>query len=296
MVQKSFSHTVVTPPTKKYNQRQWLVGGVSLAAYGGSLITLNKAWYQQYSKTSLHSFNDAGEWLQMDKAGHGWSAYNATRLTTAVWQWSGVEDKKAVWIGSASGFAYLTVIELLDARSAAWGWSWADMGANLFGSALYATQQLGWKEQRVQFKFSSHKNKYPSILHDRSNTLFGSTLPEKILKDYNGQTYWASFNLKSFFKDSNLPAWLNISIGYGADGLWGGFENKAFDESGNETFNRMDINRHRQWYLSPDIDLTKIKTNKKLLKTLLIGLNAIKIPAPALRYSNGKFKGHLFYF
>ena len=117
------------------------------------------------------------------------------------------------------------------------------------------------------------------------------SLPERILKDYNGQTYWASFNLKSFFKESNLPTWLNIAVGYGADGLWGGFENKAFDESGNVTFNRMDIQRHRQWYLSPDIDFTKIKTNKKLLKTLLIGLNAIKIPAPALYVQQWKVKG-----
>ena len=65
---------------------------------------------------------------------------------------------------------------------------------------------------------------------------------------------------------------------------------------GNEIFNRTDIERNRQWYLSPDIDLTKIKTNKKLLKTLLFGLNAIKIPAPALYFSHGKLKGHLLYF
>ena len=53
---------------------------------------------------------------------------------------------------------------------------------------------------------------------------------ERMLKDYNGQTYWLSANLKSFFQGSNIPAWLNVAVGYGADGMFGGFENKWIDE------------------------------------------------------------------
>lgn len=279
-----------------YKKRQWIVGAVSAAGYGGSLISLNKAWYKNYPRSSFHTFNDAGEWLQVDKVGHAWTAYHVSRLTTGAWQWAGLSPNKSVWVGSATGFAYLTVIEALDAHSAEWGWSWADMGANLLGSGLFAAQELGWKAQKVSFKFSSHRKQYEGLLNDRANNLFGETLPERILKDYNGQTYWASFNIKSFFNKPHLPDWLNIAVGYGGEGLWGGFENKAYDESGNLTFNRTDIQRHRQWYLSPDIDFTKIKTNKKVLKTLLIGLNAIKMPAPALMYSGGKWKGYLFYF
>lgn len=287
---------LVDPVTYNYPKRKWVIGGISAAAYGGSLIALNKAWYQNYPKAPFHTFNDAAEWLQVDKVGHAWSVYSASRLTTAAWRWAGLSHKKAVLLGSASGFTYLTVVEILDAHSAEWGWSWADMGANLFGSALFAAQELAWQQQKVQFKFSAHRGRYAGDLLNRANHLYGTTLPERLLKDYNTQTYWASFNLKGILNISGMPGWLNLAVGYGADGMWGGFENKGFDKEGNIVFNRTDIGRYRQWYLSPDIDLTKIKTGKKSLKTLLFLLNAIKIPAPALQYSHGKWKGYFLYF
>ena len=106
----------------------------------------------------------------------------------------------------------------------------------------------------------------------------------------------AELNLKSFFPKSNIPAWLNVSTGYGAEGLFGGFENKATDKAGNITFNRPDIKRFRQWYLSPDIDFTRIKTNKKAVRVLLDALNIIKVPAPVIELSNGKVKGRFLSF
>jgi hypothetical protein len=87
-----------------------------------------------------------------------------------------------------------------------------------------------------------------------------------------------------------------MAVGYGAKGLFGGFENKSFDKDGAVAFDRTDIPRKRQWYISPDIDFTKIKTNKKGLKTLFSLANMIKLPAPALEFSNGKFKGHWLMF
>jgi uncharacterized protein YfiM (DUF2279 family) len=96
----------------------------------------------------------------MDKVGHGWAAYNTGRASTEMWKWAGLSNKKATWIGGLSGTVYLTVIELLDAHSAKWGWSWSDMAANILGSGLYISQQLGWEEQRVQFKFSFHYKSY----------------------------------------------------------------------------------------------------------------------------------------
>jgi uncharacterized protein YfiM (DUF2279 family) len=276
-------------------RRKW-AAGLSVAAYGSSLIALNHAWYNKFEKTSFHYFNDSGEWLQVDKVGHAWSAYNLSRASAALWRWTGINDRKAIWIGSLSGFSYLTVIEFLDAHSARWGWSWADMGANFMGSALFAGQELTWKEQKIQFKFSAHKKEYDPSLQNRANDLFGSSLPERLLKDYNSQTYWMSFNLRSLTNTSNLPAWLNISIGYGAEGLYGGFENIAYDKNGNITFNRRDIKRYRQWYLSPDIDLTRIKTNSRFLKTAFSIFNSVKIPAPALEFSNGRLRAKAIVF
>jgi phosphoglucomutase len=136
------------------------------------------------------------------------------------------------------------------------------MSANIAGTGMYVSQELIWKEQRIQFKFSSHRIQYDESLKNRADELYGSSLPKRLLKDYNAQTYWLSFNIKSFNMQSSVPPWLNLALGYGAEGLFGGFENIGFDKNGTMNFYRPDIKRVRQWYLAPDIDFTKIKTNK----------------------------------
>lgn len=268
-----------------------LITGLNVVGYGTSIIIFNNTWYKDYPKTSFHTFNDSKEWLQMDKIGHSWAAYNSARGSAAMWRWAGLSDKKATWIGGLSSTAYLTVIEILDAHSVKWGWSWADMAANIFGSGIFIGQQLGWEEQRIQFKFSFHKKNYSEpMLKQRADDLFGSSLTERMLKDYNGQTYWLSANLRSFFKNSNIPSWLNIAIGYGAEGMFGGFENKWTDEDSGFPVDRTDIQRYRQWYLSPDINFSKIKTNSKAIKVLFAALDAFKFPAPGIELSNGKIR------
>jgi hypothetical protein len=284
------------PYYARHKDRVWIVSGVHAGWYIGSLIVLNDAWYKGFPRTSFHTFNDSREWLQVDKIGHAWSAYNIAKYSTASWNWAGLPHNKAVWIGGIAGVCYLTIIEYLDGKSAKWGWSWADMSANLAGAGLFISQDLTWKEQRIQYKFSAHRASYTSTLDQRANALFGKSLPERLLKDYNAQTYWFSANLSSFFPETKLPRWLNIAVGYGADGMLGGFENKWTDADGN-TITRYDIPRKRQFYIAPDIDFNRIKTNKKLVRTLLNFLNILKMPAPALMIdSKGKFRAFAFYF
>ncbi|CAN5768541.1 hypothetical protein BH10BAC3_BH10BAC3_24700 [soil metagenome] len=263
--------------------------------YAGSMIVLNQAWYADYPRSSFHTFNDNKEWLQVDKAGHAWSAYQISRTSMASWKWAGLSRKQQIWIGGLAGAVFQTVIEVQDGFSAEWGWSWGDFAANCIGSGLLISQQLAWNEQRISYKFSFHKMHYDDpMLNNRSDSLFGSSLPERALKDYNGQTYWLSANLHSFFPKSKLPPWLNVAVGYGASGMFGGYNNKW--ESGGAMFDRSDIPRQRQWYLAPDIDFTRIKTKSKFLKTTFFILNAFKFPAPALMLSNGKLKVHAIYF
>lgn len=161
-----------------------------------------------------------------------------------------------------------------------------------FGAGLYASQELGWKEQKIGFKFSSHNKNYKQAdLKARADDLYGSSFQGRLLKDYNAQTYWLSANIKSFFPKTALPAWLNVSVGYGAEGMFGGFENIAKNKTdGTITFDRRDIKRYRQFYLAPDVDLTKIRTKSKLLKSVFSALNVLKFPAPAVEFSNGKFR------
>lgn len=226
----------------------------------------------------------------MDKIGHAWTAYTTGRVTASMWQWAGVSKGKSLLLGPGTSLLYMLSIEYLDGRSAEWGWSWGDVGADVFGCVLFAGQEAMWNKQNIQLKFSSHKKKYDPSLATRANDLFGKSLYERWLKDYNAQTYWLSFNVKDILKTEKIPAWLNISFGYGADGMLGGYENLAKDKDGIVIFDRRDIKRYRQWYLAPDIDLTKIKTNSKFLHALFGALNSFKFPAPAIELSNGKLK------
>ena len=285
----------ITPEQKK--KRIWFVAASNAIGYSGAMVALSSAWYSQYKQTSFHTLNDFPEWKQMDKVGHFYAAYIESRASMELWRWTGIDRKKRIWIGGMSGAVYQTVIEVLDGFSSGWGWSWGDFGANILGSSALVAQELAWNDQRIKFKFSFHRKNYSDPqLNQRSDKLFGASTAERLLKDYNGQTYWASMNLKPFFKNSNLPEWLSLSVGYGAEGLFGGTENIAKDDNGNITFNRPDIKRYRQWFLAPDIDLSKIKTNKKGVKFILTVLSAFKFPAPSLEFSKGKFKVHAVHF
>jgi len=270
---------------------------INAGIYGGSMIGLYAAWYQKYPQSQFHTFNDWEEWRQMDKIGHTYSAYTMGRYSMELWKQTNLSRKKQIWIGGLSGAVFQTVIETLDGFSEQWGWSWGDIGANILGSGSLIAQELAWDEQRIQIKTSFHKMNYEdAVLNERSNSIFGKTLAERSLKDYNGQTYWISGTLKSFFPDSKIPDWLQVSIGTGVDGLFGARENVARNTNGYITFDRSSIPRIRQWYLAPDIDLTKIKTKRKGIKTALFILNALKFPAPTLELTNSKMKIHWLYF
>lgn len=282
-----------TQPNKK---RIWIVGGSQVALWTGSFIALNKAWYADYPKQDFHFFNDWPEWQQMDKAGHVWTSYQVSRFSGDMWRWTGISDRKATWLGGISGIAYLSIIEILDGYSEQWGFSTGDMLMNIAGSGLYVSQQLAWKEQRISVKLSYYPYSYEPQDKSRAIELFGESAAEKILKDYNAQTYWLSANIRSFFPDSRIPRCLNLAIGYNARVMLGGRENSWTDESGN-TVDRTDLERYRRFFLSVDLDLTKIPTRSKFLRSVFSVLNIVKIPAPALEWdSRGNFKGHPFYF
>lgn len=284
-------------PPATVKKRVKYVAAANLVGYGAVMYGLNAAWYANYPRSGFHTFNDNAEWLQVDKVGHMYGAYIESMGSMELWRWTGISRKKRIWIGGLSGAVYQTVIETLDGFSAQWGWSWGDFAANILGSGTLIAQELAWNDQRIKLKFSFHQNSYGSKqLNDRANEIYGKSLSERFIKDYNAQTYWASANLKSFFPKSNIPAWLSVAVGYGGNGMFGATENIGKDKLGNITFYRPDVKRYRQWYLSPDIDFKKIKTNRKGVKFLFTFLSAFKFPAPSLEFSNGSFKFNWLHF
>lgn len=248
-----------------------------------ALIGLNQLWYADYEKSSFHFKNDNNDWLQMDKAGHIYSSYHLGRMSAEMLAWSGVSKKNQLIYGAGYGFVFLTAVEVFDGYSAEWGFSWGDVAANATGTALYVSQELVWDEQRIIPKFSFHTTKYAI----QRPELLGESFSEQILKDYNGQTYWLSANIHSFAKKSKIPKWLNLAVGYGAEDMLSSQKNNLF----------LNDDRFRQFYLSFDVDLSKIETNSHFLKTIFSLFNTIKIPAPTFEINSlGKSKFHVFYF
>ena len=251
-----------------------------------TLIGLNEAWYAQYERSRFKFLNDNSQWMQMDKFGHTFSSYYIGKMGMDALAWAGETKKNQLIYGATLGFAFLTAVEVLDGFSEEWGFSTGDVMANALGTGLLIGQELLWDEQRLQMKFSFMTSEYADFDPDK----LGSTPLQQVLKDYNGQTYWLSVNLWSFYKESKIPKWLNVSVGYGANGLPEG----SYD---NSTIPRQPIESYRQFFASIDVDLTKIKTNSDFLKTVFNIFNFVKIPAPSIEYrSNGDFKFHFLYF
>jgi hypothetical protein len=273
--------------------------------WGGSLLFLNQIWYAQYDRDKFHFYNDAAEWQQVDKVGHAYSSYLGAKLFTTFFRWSGKNEKQSVALGAGGSLAYLSVIEILDGFSKKWGYSLPDMTANASGIGLYAAQQLLWHDQRIILKYSTHiKDYYEVELLKRANNLYGFSAPERIFKDYNAQTYWLSCNVRSFAKHSKWPAWLSLAVGYGAEGMYGGYENVIRDDAGNikltsagiAEFDRRDITRYRQFYFAPDIDFSKIPWRSKFLRDFTKMVN-LKFPFPSLEYNTlGQFKLNPYHF
>lgn len=284
MLSQTNTLSVLQPSDTLNTSRRNFVVFTEATLASATLVGLNQLWYADYPKSSFKTINDSGEWLQMDKMGHVFSSYQLGRLGASTLNWAGVGRRDQLLYGATLGLGFLTAVEFMDGFSQEWGFSWTDMAANAAGTGFYVGQDLLWQEQRILLKYSFHRTRFAKQRPEK----LGNGLYEEFLKDYNGQTYWLSTNLNSFLKTDYIPNWLNVAFGYGADGMLTG-------DSKDPLF--LNQKRLRQYYLSLDIDLTRIRTNSRLLKSIFDVLNVIKIPFPALELnSKGTVKMHYFYF
>jgi len=276
---------------KDFNKKRTMfVSASSIGLWGGSIGGLYYVWYKDFPKSKFHTFNDSKEWQQMDKIGHSITSYQLSRTTGDLFKWGGVNPKVAILIGSIYSFSYLLSFEFLDAYNKKWGFSWSDIGANTSGVLLYSMQDYFWNKQFIKPKFSFHKS---GLAHYRPEIL-GSSNVKSVLKDYNGQTYWLSFNPVSMIKpDSKFPKWLNLSLGYSINNQLIGDGGTFVSAQNNQ---QLSFTPYRQYYLSLDIDWEEVPVKAKALKLLFRGLNFVKIPFPTIEFSKAGFKGYGLYF
>jgi hypothetical protein len=272
------------PPAPTFHKNRCIAlytGGATV--YGVTLFGLNEVWYKQNARKNFRLFNDHAQWQQIDKTGHWYSGYHLSHISSRLYQWTGMPFNKAIWLGSLTGLLLTSPIEVFDGFSKDYGASWSDLLANTAGAAL-ALQNLWWQQPRIHPKFSFHLTSFAAL---RPNML-GNNLPQRMLKDYNGQTYWLALDIQPWLgAQSQFPAWLNLALGYGATNM------VYADKRINQMYG---YDPYRQYYVSFDINFARIPVESKVLKSLFFMLNTIHIPAPALEFNKKGVKLHPLYF
>lgn len=274
--------------TVKNKKRVLAVSATTLGGYGLAYAGISYTWYRDYPSTRFHFFNDNREWSQVDKIGHCLGGYSGSRGMIGLFKWSGLSQRKSALYGSLIGGLAMVPLELLDGFATKWGASWGDIIADVSGGGLAFANEMLWAEQRIQMKVSYHPTGYADARPD----LFGDQYT-KYLKDYNGHTGWLSFRLHSFLPESKFkqiyPRWLNVAVGYGANGLLGGY-----GDHGNSQAIR--DREYRQYYLAFDLDLSAIPTRYGSLRILLDILDCVHLPSPTMEYnSKHGFRWHWLY-
>jgi hypothetical protein len=268
----------------------------------GSLTGLYFAWYAQFDQQPFRFFNDWEGWQQMDKTGHSVSTYQIASNIQRIHLWTGMKPKAARWLSSGLSFGYLATVEVMDGFSQGWGFSLYDFGFNTAGIALFHVQDAVWGAQPVKLKFSFSpsgltKSSNP-IEAQRAQNLYGTSIFEQWLKDYNGQTHWASANLWMLAgKPDWMPKWIDFSVGYSADGMLGAESNSwLIEDDGVETLYTSRRSRQRQLLLSFDLNLDHVDLPKGLVWLRPVA-SFFKFPFPALEFNDKTGVGFRpFYF
>jgi hypothetical protein len=258
------------------------------AVYLGGMSYLQFVWYKDHERVPFHFYNDNAGYLQIDKCGHAFASYFESYTGYQWLRKAGVDKNKALLYGGTLGFVLQAPIEVFDGLYEGWGFSWGDIAANTAGSVLLIGQELLFDEQVLRYKISFSKSEY----YEHANGYLGSSVFQSFFYDYNGHTYWLSTNANRFVMKEKLPSWLNVAVGYSANGMLGEFKNRTYYKG----VKLPEYERTRQFLFSLDIDWDKIPTQSHFMRYVFYALDFVKIPFPTLEVnSKGKIKGYWLY-
>lgn len=266
----------------KFKKRKQITHITLLTTTAITHSALYVAWYRNSRSIPFHWHNDNKQWLQMDKLGHAWSANFAVNQSYRAYKWAGYSQRKSALLAMGVSVLFQTPIEYFDGLSPDYGASWGDLTANMSGTLFSGIQHYAWGKRKIYLRFSTRLTDFAAI---RPNIL-GSNLAERILKDYNGQTYWLEFVPERMgWKSENWPRWLGFAAGYGARGMLGGHDNIWQDKFGN-IFDYSSQKRYREFLLAPTICFEMFRNHKnKWLRALCIFTDLVRIPMPGIGYT-----------
>jgi hypothetical protein len=250
-----------------------------------SYYFLNDLWYSDYPKSNFHFFDDHREWMQMDKLGHAFTVYQISNQLYPAYLRTGYNEKESARNAALTAWTYMLGIETLDGFSKQWGFSATDLTANTAGALLYLMQQEKWGEQKINLKFSYSPTRFAMLNPEQ----LGRNFQQRLLKDYNGQTYWLSFNSTLLFsKNNTFRDAINFNIGFSTTEMIHAKTNNLLVNNFHPT---------REFLFSFDADLNRVKWKRKGMKKIARILSVVKIPLPTFEIrGDGKIKFHSFYF
>ena len=243
-----------------------------LAIFGGTVsagitavhLYQQNAWWKT-ARTRFHFEEDLVYACNIDKIGHLYGANVLTFVFSKGLEWSNFTESNALLWGAIGSTLFQTYIEIEDGFSAYWGFDRVDFASDVVG-AWYPVLQHHvpfFKDFSFRFSYLPKNPGSPGAIKGQIHTVFD---------DYEGQTLWLTLTMKHILPESVAAYWpdfLCLSLGVAVR-------------------DNLSSNRYLVWYLSPDLDMTKIiPQDTKFLKTLSEAMNFIHIPMPAVRFAPG---------
>lgn len=257
-----------------------IVGGIYLGAVIGLHINQRNAWWNN-NRGAFHIEEDWFSALQVDKAGHCFGGYITSYVLSEGLLASGVGyDASAIW-GSALALAYQTYVEAEDGFAKNWGFSPSDWYFDAIGAGFFLAQHYNPFLQNITPKWQFVPSEWtgkPVILR-----------PRTFIDDYNSSTFWWSvdvYNILGENEKNYWPKWLNVAIGYGGDAI----------DANPDPDGPPDQLSIRRYILGLDFNLVRLLPDGGWFwNWARQSLNYIKLPAPAVEFTEKGTKFYLLY-
>jgi len=241
-----------------------IFGGTVAAGITAVHLYQQNAWWKT-ARAPFHFEEDLVYACNIDKIGHLYGANVLTFVLSKGLEWSNFTESNALLWGAIGSTLFQTYIEIEDGFSAYWGFDRVDLASDVVG-AWYPVLQHHvpfFKDFNFRFSYLPKNPGSPGAIKGQTHTVFD---------DYEGQTLWLTLTMKHILPESVAAYWpdfLCLSLGVAVR-------------------DNLSPNRYLAWYLSPDLDMTKIiPQDTKFLKTLGEALNFIHFPMPAVRFAPG---------
>ncbi len=186
-----------------------IMGGTAavIGAVGYALWWKDEGFTSDFRRKNEGWFGRSSEFSGIDKLGHAYFAYAASKNLAPVFQGVGNDPETARRLSALTIWGAMGMVEVLDGYSRDYTFSHEDLIANTVGAGMgYLMDKYPELDDLVDFR-----------LQYRQTRLSGWNPPG----DYAGQRYWLMFKADGIqaLRDVPVVKYLEAGVGYGAPGV-----------------------------------------------------------------------------